>query len=94
MAKATAKIETLITSVTLELTLDEATMLADILARVGGSPNISRRGLAENVAAALREAGVLPVHRLENYNGIEAEDLAGGLTFRENTPRLDPKKQR
>lgn len=82
------------TGYTLELTLDEATMLADVLARVGGSPNASRRGLADNVTAALHEAGVFPVHKLGNYDSIVPEDLAGGLTFRENTPRLDPRKQR
>lgn len=43
--------------VRLELTNDEAQMLVDVLSRVGGSPERSRRGLARDVLRTLEDLG-------------------------------------
>ena len=46
-------------SVELTLTKEEAETLSELLYKVGGSPYVSRRGHMQNLANALREAGVL-----------------------------------
>jgi len=95
MAKATAKTETVVTTVyTLELSQDEAIALVDVLSRIGGSPNSSRRGLTHNIYEGLVAAGVLPVVKMDNYDGFYPEDLEGHMVFIANKPRLDPKKLR
>lgn len=95
MAEATAKTETVITGVSLELTLDEATTLADITARVGGSPSTTRRAHVQSIAEALHEVNIRAVCELDNYDGVEPADLvgSGNIIFRE-APRLDPEKIR
>lgn len=72
MAKAKLKIIST-SKVKLTLTLDEAQVLADILAQIGGDPS-TRRGLADNIADALTEADV--------YWDPEAEDYEGTITFK------------
>ena len=97
MAKAKEiqiEVTTTVTGISLELTLDEATMLADLMSRVGGAPSTSRRGLADKIGTALRAVGVKSVCDLDDYEKAVPEDLQGGLVFLENTPRLDPRKQR
>lgn len=66
MATATA-VRAAITSVTVELTLNEAETLRDIARKVGGSPgtnlrklSFSRRAFVDRIDAALEEAGVRP----------------------------------
>jgi len=95
MAKATAKTETVVTTVyTLELSQDEAIALVDILSRISGPPDSSRRGLASNIYEGLVATGVLPVFKMDNYDGSRPEDLEGHMVFSVNKPRLDPKKLR
>jgi hypothetical protein len=96
MAKAKEtqiEVTTTVTGISLELTLDEATTLADIMSRVGGSPSTSRRGHTAAIYETLRAAGVKAVCDLENYDGYLPEDLEGALIFRENTPRLKSEYQ-
>ncbi len=63
MAKATALtappvVTHVVVGYTLQLDVDEANILHDILSRIGGSPYKSRRGIAGNVLTALQDAGV------------------------------------
>ena len=58
---------------------DEAQTLADILAKVGGSPTFSRRGDAENISNALSDAGV-------KWARPCAADITGGITFSDTYP--------
>lgn len=95
MAKITTKTETIVTNVyTLELSQDEAIALVDVLSRIGGPPKSSRRGLTSNIYDGLVAAGVLPVVKMDNYDGFYPEDLEGHMVFSVNKPRLDPKKIR
>jgi hypothetical protein len=47
-------------SIVVEMTGDEASALAALFWRVGGSPDKSGRGLIDNVAGALYDAGFKP----------------------------------
>jgi len=93
MANATAKTETVVVGVTLELSLEEATALADIMQSIGGHPLRTRRGLTDNVAQALREAGVLAVCERVDYEPARPDDLEGAITFNER-PRLNKARMR
>lgn len=44
--------------VVLDLTFAEAQLLVDILHRISGMPDTTRRGMADGMARALAEAGV------------------------------------
>jgi hypothetical protein len=46
-------------TITLELSLEEAQVLADILVRVGGIPRTTRRGLTNAIGLALHDQGIL-----------------------------------
>lgn len=72
MAEAEAKFRTVVDGVTLKLTGDEAKMIRDILYRVGGSPDTSRRGMADAIASALDDAGV---------HGSDEDDIRKGSTI-------------
>lgn len=52
------KIETVQTGVTLTLTMEEAQTLQDVVGRVGGHPQYSRRTHTDAIADALISAGV------------------------------------
>lgn len=54
----TRTVETEVEAVVLTLDRDEAQALRDVLGWVGGDPKLTRRGLTDNVLAALREAGL------------------------------------
>lgn len=45
-------------SVTLELSLEEAVLLRSLVARVGGAPEDTARGLSDGISEALRTAGI------------------------------------
>lgn len=59
--------------IVLELSDDEAQVVADIFMRIGGSPVDSRRGLVDRVRAALRREHVLGT--------VASEDLSGSIYF-------------
>lgn len=83
MAKATARN---LTRISLDLSEDEAQALADILAKVGGSPERSRRMHAEAVSEALKSAGI-SWQRHVGVGGYArgSDDLSGsGLLFSDN----------
>lgn len=60
MAKAEKIYEQTVTGVRLELTLEETKAIGALLHRTGGSPSHSARKYAEQVGAALSEAGIPP----------------------------------
>ena len=61
---------------TLTLTSAEAEMLRCILAKVGGSPEWSRRGLADDVRESLKES-------MEGHLYLyDMSDIEGGITFK------------
>lgn len=68
MAKARI---TLKENVKLTLTADEAQALADILANIAGSPELSRRGLADNISDALHRVGFR----------YDFDDITGSVQF-------------
>lgn len=70
MANASAEIITK-TTVTLEMTGEEASAVVAVLRKVGGYPEDTRRGYTANVLDALHNAGI------ESAAG----DLVGGLRF-------------
>ena len=72
MAKATASKKIVVSSVTLELSYDEAMALSAVLRRVGGSPDTTRRGLTAEIEDSLYAAGV---------RDTEAYDLNGTVNF-------------
>lgn len=87
MAKATANttkttvmkpvVEEVVTGVTLTLDKDEAQFLADVLAKVGGSPEYSRRRHQQPISDALASAGIKHQYPLPDVNrnsGISFED--------------------
>lgn len=71
-------------TVTLTLTMNEAQTIADIFAKVGGSPDGSRRGYVEAVSDALLDAGV----RWGEDDGygfgtrVLPNDISGNINFR------------
>ena len=72
-----------IKSVTLELTPEEAQVLADIFDFVGGDPVHSRRKYTDSIQCAMRNAGIIPPHRVEDVkrdsmHGIRFTILTGG----------------
>lgn len=71
--------------VALILSKDEAVMLRDVLANVGGNPKTTRRGLAENVFNALGNAGIKG--RIDNddddFIGDDGRDYKGDIVFLE-----------
>lgn len=58
--------------VTLELTMDEAQTLRDVLAKVGGAPRESRRRYITAVSRAMEDAGI--------YYG-DLKDMTGSVYF-------------
>lgn len=42
----------------LELSREEAQVLADLFSKIGGAPSTSRRGLTNNIMNALKEVGI------------------------------------
>jgi hypothetical protein len=78
---ATAKTETRTVTkpvevevVMLELTMDEAKALREVVSRVGGPTRSSRRGLVDNILVALQKAGVL-------LPTSQSSDVYGSVTF-------------
>lgn len=57
-AKAESRMERIVTRVDLSMTADEAQFLADVMARIGGSPSNTRRRFAESITKALHGAGI------------------------------------
>lgn len=88
MAKAEVNERTVTTKVVdgvqLTLTLEEAEVLAVVLAKVGGSPQ-GRRGIADAIQAALYEAGInwsrIPWNP-QDPNTLERTGATGSITFR------------
>ena len=68
MAKATKN--SVVTTVVLELSEDEALVIRDVLWRVGGDPKTTRRGLSASVLDAL--TGVLG----QPQYGVSTKDMA------------------
>ena len=63
-----------VTTITLELNVDEATTLYDVMGRISGSPDKSRRGVTTKIRAAIAK------HITEmNYRPIS--DIEGGISF-------------
>ena len=59
----------------LTLTLDgnEAQFLADLLAKVGGHPEYSRRRYADAITASMQDAGIkfnYPIHDTDSYQHV------------------------
>lgn len=61
---------------TLTLTGDEAEMLRAVLAKVAGSPEWSRRGLADEVRESLKRSMAGYVH------SYDLSDIEGGIIFK------------
>lgn len=84
MANAQSTLKTVTTpteigDVTLTLSGPEARTLFGILNRVGGSPSDSPRGYADQIARALRDAGIItPFHYSD-------KQITGGISFRDGT---------
>jgi len=66
-------------AVVLEMSEDEALFLADILSRIGGNPELTRRRHQESLTQALKNAGV---------QGGGAQDIDGGILMWSG-PRID-----
>lgn len=62
--------------VTLELTMDEAQTLRDVLAKVGGSPRVSRRRHIAALSKAMEDAGI--------YYG-DLQDMTGSVYFEDES---------
>jgi hypothetical protein len=58
---------------TLTLTVDEAQVLMDIFALIGGHPSESRRGLVDGIRSAMRHAGA-PYRSLDDADDILPRD--------------------
>lgn len=69
--------------ITLHLTDEEASCLADIFYRVGGNPETTRRGLVDGISTALSKAGAV---RLNHHT--RPGDIGQGMTFVE-MPEVD-----
>jgi len=77
MATATRREVTTI-EYTLTLTGSEAEMLRSVLAKVAGSPEWSRRGLADDVRESLKGA-----MNGDGYSySYQLTDIEGGITFK------------
>lgn len=78
MAKASVdiQVQTIRTkTVTLLLSEEEAQLVADVLAKVGGSPTGSRRKYQDDISRALDKAGYQATYPLK--------DVEGALTMRD-----------
>lgn len=67
--------------VNLELSGEEADLLVDILSRIGGNPERTRRGIADRIHEALEDAGVTGAGRDDidsNHRAIYFFDPATG----------------
>lgn len=75
-----AKAELVTAEPTVQLTLSkpEAQALADILSKIGGSAKDTRRGLADNIANALRTVDIYYNYELTKVR----EELTGSLYFK------------
>jgi hypothetical protein len=78
MASATHKD---IPVITLELSLDEATTLRDVCMKIAGHPDRTRRGITDNVLAALSELDV--VENVKPNTDDIRSSASGGLEFGE-----------
>lgn len=75
---ATARVRTQTTeTVSLQLTMDEAQALTEILAFVGGDPGRGGRVLTDNVLRALKDAGF----RYSTMCGVNVERPTTGSIF-------------
>lgn len=81
MAKATSTSETVIESVTLTLTGDEAVALATVLGSVGGHPDKSPRGLINGISSALASQGVYSKGSSQFSPGATAIYFKDGATL-------------
>lgn len=64
-------------NIVLLLTQDEAQTLAEILSLVGGDPDTTQRGLADNVREALESVGF----HFSPYNSPQKRAMNGKITF-------------
>ena len=83
MANAFAKTETAttVTGITLELTLEEAQTLADVLYRVGGSPFTSRRKHTSSILSAMEGASVYAGDDMEVDGPATPTDINKSIYF-------------
>lgn len=73
-------------TIELELTIDEAQFLTDLMGRIAGSPTKSRRGLADAIAKALNAVGLqLPYRGIGFDKQYGAEDLSSSHIYVKDT---------
>lgn len=63
-----------VTGLTLELEADEIQFLVDVLNRIGGSPDKSRRNISARLRTTLKQAGV-------DISSSQSGDATGSITF-------------
>lgn len=72
-----------VTTITLELTKDEAQTLATLLGYVGGSPTKSQRANTDNIRIALNDAGIVGVPYSSSANPVEHHGGLPSIIFKD-----------
>ena len=81
MANADTTTKTVVTGVTLDLSLKEATALAAVLCRVGGNPDTTGRGLIDGINKALQDNAITQGQYESDENGNESNLISGSIYF-------------